>query len=157
MIEPFDPSADGLRTRFAFTLIEPFDKLKARGSTLIELLVVIAIIAILASMLLPALRNARERAKTIVCANNLRQVAQGAHMYAMDRRGWLPCTSNASTFWDPDPARYGIPRPGDDCYQTRIAELIGVSAFEGSDPSGVFRCPSVSPASGYAGQSWNYK
>ena len=78
-------------------------------------------------------------------------------MYAMDRRGWLPCTSNASTFWDPDPARYSIPRPGDDCYQTRIAELIGVSAFEGSAPSGVFRCPSVSPGSGYAGQSWNYK
>ena len=60
--------------------------------TLIELLVVIAIIALLASMLLPALRNAREMGRRIKCVSNLRQMGLVITMYADDYDGYLPAT-----------------------------------------------------------------
>lgn len=58
--------------------------------TLIELLVVIAIIAILASMLLPTLRNAREVAKSSVCQSNLKQLGICVFNYAGDWGGYVP-------------------------------------------------------------------
>lgn len=56
--------------------------------TLIELLIVIAIIAILASMLLPALNQARERARITTCLNNLKTFAQANILYAQDSRDY---------------------------------------------------------------------
>lgn len=58
-----------------------------QGFTLVELLVVIAIIALLVALLLPVLRSARDTARAIMCASQLRQVGLGQHTYAQEYDG----------------------------------------------------------------------
>jgi prepilin-type processing-associated H-X9-DG protein/prepilin-type N-terminal cleavage/methylation domain-containing protein len=68
--------------------------LRRRSFTLIELLVVVAIIALLAALLLPALKNAKEKGKQAVCMNNLRQIHLGFSLYATDWDDFIPPVGN---------------------------------------------------------------
>ncbi len=64
--------------------------MKRKGFTLIELLVVVAIIALLVAILLPSLANARNQAKSVACASNLRSVVSVQYIYASEYNGVVP-------------------------------------------------------------------
>ncbi len=103
------------------------------GFTLIELLVVITIISILAAMLLPALKTARESAKRSACVNNLRQIGQSIHIYSMDFEGNTPVGTDSRYF-----TIWASAASGD------IPTGLGLLFSQRYVPDGgIFYCPSV--------------
>jgi prepilin-type N-terminal cleavage/methylation domain-containing protein/prepilin-type processing-associated H-X9-DG protein len=112
----------------------------SRGFTLIELLVVIAIIAILASLLLPALARAKQKALGIACISNLKQLTLAANTYASDYQDAIPSNSGPTlNSWVPGgTAAYNVlDLPG----ATNAANIIGALLYPYNKSVSIYRCP----------------
>jgi prepilin-type N-terminal cleavage/methylation domain-containing protein/prepilin-type processing-associated H-X9-DG protein len=123
----------GMKKHKAFTLIElPAVR---KGFTLIELLVVIAIIAILAALLLPALKSAKEKARQAQCMSNLKQVTLAIKLYADDYEGWAP--NIAEAVWPANGWEVGWANK-----LTILGYSPGGQTVYLEPPRGIYLCPS---------------
>jgi prepilin-type N-terminal cleavage/methylation domain-containing protein/prepilin-type processing-associated H-X9-DG protein len=109
-----------------------------RGFTLIELLVVIAIIAILASLLLPALSKARNRSKLISCSGNLRQFGSALWLYVTDNEDYTVVKDYDP--WGAEDTWLNFLANG---YIAKIPQGENLSNF----PSGIWHCPAKTDTS----------
>ena len=122
--------------------------LSRKPFTLIELLVVIEIIAILAAMLLPALKAAKDTAKAITCANNLKQLGLGYFNYVGDYGENLPPSATMNRWPGVTTAQFtwsnlmGTYIGESDKYSTYLAPAVGAHANLWK-PGGLLECPSV--------------
>ncbi len=109
--------------------------MKRQHFTLIELLVVIAIIAILASMLMPALSGARSRAHAISCLSNQKQLGLAIGMYGMDYRNYFHSRVSAASF-DPE---------GEEAYNISWGAMLARCRYITSyqKPTAPFFCPAT--------------
>ncbi|MDB5329454.1 MAG: epsG 2 [Phycisphaerales bacterium] len=107
------------------------------GFTLVELLVVIGIIAVLIAILMPALRRAREEARRVQCASNLRQIAIALNSYANENKEYYPhCASQGIGHTSEDWVWW---QPVQDINESQVARYLGARA---DNLQTLLRCPS---------------